>query len=810
MKFRIFLLIGLAHVASGQNEFCDMCEGLGTPANPGLIVPFLAIGENDNPNCQQVYDFAQEGVSPNDDICSLIKSHKDFCGCPGASPTPLNSCSLCPEGATPMNLNARTPFEDTCSQLDTYLRFLPPDLCMTERVASIMRVDAFCGCPGVTADCYMCDDGSNKISNPDRKVPFYEFLGSGFSSTCQDLADFYTLYDTDDPEITTCQFIQMESGYCGCQSNLSNSPANTCRLCPDGSMPTEGETFISELQMTCSELELYMTYVPADQCEMPWIEDFKRFDYFCGCATAEAPCPICPDGSIEVSKPDAVIPYLIIPNNENPTCQQLATLGVIADPGELVLDDCSVFTAQAAFCGCPGTSKPEASCDFCPGGDLPENPSLVTPFGDTCEELNEYLSSLPNTQCDNDRVGFIKRQDFLCGCPSATTQCALCDDHGSNDVSYPDRHIPLLSLPLNTNPTCGEVVEFMSVNDGDLSDTGCSALQQYQGYCGCPATVPKNECSFCPNGGTPSYPDKIVSDEFTCQGLYDFVSFLRMDECTTNSSDFEEIQAFAYICGCPNVQPSCTLCPPGIDLPSASTLTGWSDGSTCGEYAEYVAALTKGQCESQMDEVKATASSCGCEYTMDAPVTTPTMDDAEKCPVQQNANLCTNELLDTVTEECDCYAFCDSKFLKCQTARGGLLQPSECTGISITGCNRAGVASRPVIEKTISGEKNTINPKANGTIVVIVAVIVPVVLALLTVGWYFVSRNSTKEENKNAGEPDANESEKRDLPIQAMEGSLSMADVVLTPSAAASPPAESFSIGEDENPVETNLENKIV
>merc|ERR1712232_1072821 len=244
-----------------------------------------------------------------------------------------------------------------------------------------------------------------------------------------------------------------------------------------------------------------------------------RFDYYCGCVAATAPCPICSDGSIDVSRPDAVVPYLSIPNNENPTCKQLATLGVIAEPNELMINGCAIFEEQADFCGCPGATKPAESCEFCSGGVAPPNPSLVTPFGDTCEELSEYLSFLPSVQCDSERVGFIKRQDFLCGCPSATTGCALCADDGSHAIEFADRHIPLLSLPLNTNPTCREVVDFMAVNDGDLSDAGCSALQGYAGYCGCPATSPRNECSFCPNGGTPSSPDMIVTGDFTCQDL---------------------------------------------------------------------------------------------------------------------------------------------------------------------------------------------------------------------------------------------------------------------------------------------------
>jgi hypothetical protein len=743
MKVKVFLFALLTYTVSGQNEFCDMCGGLGLPANSGLIVPFLAIGENDNPTCSQVFDFANESVTPNDDVCSLIKSHKDFCGCPGGSTTPLNSCSLCPEGATPMNLNAVTPFEDTCSELDTYLRYLPADLCLTERVGSIMRADAFCGCPGVKAECYMCDDDSNILFHPDRKVPFYEFLGSSFSSTCQDLADFYTLYDTGDTEISTCEFVQIESRYCGCQSEPDISPVNTCTLCSDRSTPAKGDKYIADLDMTCSELEAYMNYVPADQCTMPWITDFTRFDFFCGCESAVAPCPICPDGSIEISNPDAIIPYLIIPNNENPTCQELATLGVISQPGELVLDDCDIFEAQADFCGCPGATKPEDSCDFCPGGDSPPNPSLITPFGDTCEELNEYLSFLPSNECDSERVGFIKRQDFLCGCPSATTSCTICPDHGSNDAEYADRHIPLLSLPLNSNPTCGEVVEFMSVNDGDLSQAGCSALQEYQGYCGCPAIPVKNECSFCPNGGTPFNPDKVISDVFTCQGLYDFVSFLRMDECGENASDFKQIQAFAYVCGCPDVQPSCTLCPAGIDPPSATKLADSNEGTACGEYAEFVASLTENECTSQQNEIRETASVCGCGWV----VTTPEIDDG----------------------------------VPSSTPPPPTVQDDDFTEI--------------LVEQTKS-------KKTSKNLVIIIAVIVPVVLALLTVVYYFYSRKSTHRDSKFVANPDGTENEGHRVPVEGMEGSLSMSDI--------QPPPESFSLDENETPVNVNPEHKIV
>merc|ERR1712232_46710 len=103
-----------------------------------------------------------------------------------------------------------------------------------------------------------------------------------------------------------------------------------------------------------------------------------------------------------------------------------------------------------------------------------------------------------------------------------------------------------------------------------------------------------------------------------------------MDECSDESFDFKSIQAFAYVCGCPDVQPSCTLCPAAVDPPSASKLTGDSERTTCGEYAEYVASLTVEQCIAQYDEIQSASSVCGCASPVAPPatvtVTTPAPD----------------------------------------------------------------------------------------------------------------------------------------------------------------------------------------
>jgi hypothetical protein len=762
-----------------------------------FFIVFFLSGDNNNPTCAQVADFGLEEVPESDEVCTVIKAHKDFCGCPEGSSAPLNNCFLCPDGSQPTNLSSETPFEDTCSELDTYLRYLPSDLCSTERAESMKRADVFCGCPGATADCYMCGDGTNNIANPDRLVPFFEFLGSSFSTSCRDLADFYTLYDTEDPEISTCEFVKMESRFCGCESETDTSPVDSCKLCPDGAAAVDDTRFIDELGMTCSQLETYLSYVAAEQCAMPWIVDLQRFDYYCGCAAATAECPICPDGSTVVTNPDAIIPYLIIPENENPTCQQLATLGVIAEPNELVLDDCSIFTTQAAFCGCPNTSKPTTGCEFCPGGTSPPNPDLVTPFGDTCAELSDYLSYLTTDQCSSDRVGFIQRQDFLCGCTAATTQCALCTADGTNDVANPDRHIPLLSLPLNANPTCQEVVEFMAVNDGDLSDAGCSALQSYQGYCGCPSVVAGNQCSFCPNGGTPATPDKVVSELFTCQGLQDFVSYLTTENCQADNADFVQIQAFAYTCGCPNTQPACTLCPNGAAPLQADKLL--ADGETrCDEFADLVATLTPDQCTQQASTLEAARSQCGCQSS----------GSSGQCGVQQNAQLCTTELLDSVSEQCDCYAFCDSTFVKCESQGGGLLTSSECSGTAITGCNRASAVSGGSSGGGSTSSSNSANSGGGGddnTLTIALAVAIPLVIAVFVIIYYFFTRRTKAANEKMAAHIEA-EQESDDF---VGEHSFSMSDVPMPPPSSPAPPASSFS-SMGSSPIAVDPDNKVV
>ena len=270
--------------------------------------------------------------------------------------------------------------------------------------------------------------------------------------------------------------------------------------------------------------------------------------------------------------------------------------------------------------------------------------------------------------------------DCSCGCPGSTTSCPLCED-GTFDAEFPGRHIPL-SVPGIEVATCQDVIDLLIFHDENVEDTQCKDLKEYGGYCGCPNPKPLNECSFCPGGESPTNKDLVVSSFYTCEELDLFVSYMDSGRCS-NTDDLELIRNFAYVCGCPNTEPSCTLCPEGNDPINGSEVAS-DDGRTCKDYARQVETFTDAMCndfEFEITGIAAGPCDCGGEGV-----------DFPRCQVQENEHLCTKELLGTVDpdEECACYAFCDGEFVRCQTAQGGILREDECPGTRVTGCNMAG------------------------------------------------------------------------------------------------------------------------
>jgi hypothetical protein len=169
----------------------------------------------------------------------------------------------------------------------------------------------------------------------------------------------------------------------------------------------------------------------------------------------------------------------------------------------------------------------------------------------------------------------------------------MCPD-GTSDISNSDRVIPSLNLGQdNVDPTCEEVRVLAALAESPFE--GCPFVQDQAGFCGCSNVEPENVCSFCPGGGEPLRPDLVVSGD-SCGELNEYVSF--HDQAACDNPNFEGIQRFAFVCGCPDAEPICNFCPDGSppdDLDSLAYDDG--DDTTCGQLAGFVYTITKAECD---------------------------------------------------------------------------------------------------------------------------------------------------------------------------------------------------------------------
>lgn len=92
-------------------------------------------------------------------------------------------------------------------------------------------------------------------------------------------------------------------------------------------------------------------------------------------------------------------------------------------------------------------------------------------------------------------------------------------------------------------------------------------------------------------------------------------------------------------------------------------------------------------------------------------------------------------------------------------------------------------------------------------VVITIAVVIPLVLALLVMVYYFMYGRPTPVDDKILTDPNDTP-----LPVENMVGSISMSDVPLQSpkKAPASPPAESFAIAEEDETEMDAEDHKIV
>ena len=139
----------------------------------------------------------------------------------------------------------------------------------------------------------------------------------------------------------------------------------------------------------------------------------------------EAQCTLCENDAAPANI-DKIIPFLGTPDgNSNPTCGDLQK-SATSFP-------CDLTEGHQAFCGCPGTSStPLNACSLCDGELEPGRPDSVTPFGDTCAELDEYMSFLSPRECGTNRVKLIDFADYFCRCPGVRATFILFVFRNSN------------------------------------------------------------------------------------------------------------------------------------------------------------------------------------------------------------------------------------------------------------------------------------------------------------------------------------------------------------------------------------------
>jgi hypothetical protein len=183
----------------------------------------------------------------------------------------------------------------------------------------------------------------------------------------------------------------------------------------------------------------------------------------------------------------------------------------------------------------------------------------------------------------------------------------------------------------------------------------------------------------------------VVSELFTCADLDDYIAHLDNDsddDDACSGDEVERIQAFAYTCGCIGTEPACTLCPDGSEPLKRDHVLPGGGGVSCSDYARRIESLPDSLCVEEDETIARIAVTCGCPGA-----------EVPQCSIRENADLCTVALLESISaagqnEKCECYAFCDNEFVKCESALGGILHSDECPGTPISGCNMAGAIDR--------------------------------------------------------------------------------------------------------------------
>jgi hypothetical protein len=196
--------------------------------------------------------------------------------------TPLGLCTICPDGSTGWNPDQAVPNprpgrdDITCADLNgdgDFMEFVFEAGQCNDTL--LQRSATWCGCPGTTRECNLCNDGSTptKLNRVEKVIygwdcgKYYKglyYFQSGVILTSlvialyEDFFDFVSSFFTEDecPKLGTGEIINIDAAaFCGCPDT---NPPGVCNLCPSGQI-VRNDLDLGDF--SCGELDLSTRYI---------------------------------------------------------------------------------------------------------------------------------------------------------------------------------------------------------------------------------------------------------------------------------------------------------------------------------------------------------------------------------------------------------------------------------------------------------------------------------------------------------------------------------------------------------------------
>ena len=261
-------------------EACSLCRYKDeVPEFPNRVIPFLSTPDKEVTCADHA---AQVERVPFDRCESFLEppvpvDTSALCGCPMSSPS--NLCTLCPQGRVrDPTLVIPQAGGQTCAELEQYISYI------SERNSCLAIASVAEACCQDYDPCFVCADGTNGLGSSKTYEPY--------SLTCEQVG-----VATRFGYPLTCERAQERFPFfCRCQGAKAE-----CTICPLGMLPPEPARYMPLLDMTCGELNDFLSLRSAEECSDVIMNFSVDVGDFCGCIPTEASlargrCALCPEG----------------------------------------------------------------------------------------------------------------------------------------------------------------------------------------------------------------------------------------------------------------------------------------------------------------------------------------------------------------------------------------------------------------------------------------------------------------------------------------------------------------------------------